>query len=104
MKKSFLFLLSMILLFCPDAEEPQRFQCHFHIGAGLQPAFDLQPAFPFQQRQRQQKPADKLAGHVSRQPVVSCLQSSGNSQREAALRRKNRTVARHFLVQWGKRP
>ena len=43
---------------------------HVDVAAALHRGNKVQGAIPGQQRQREQQPADELAGHVARQPVV----------------------------------
>ena len=43
---------------------------HVDVAAALHGGNKVQGAIPGQQRQRKQQPADELAGHVARQPVV----------------------------------
>ena len=43
---------------------------HVDVAAALHRGNKVQGAVPGQQRQREQQPADELAGHIARQPVV----------------------------------
>ena len=43
---------------------------HVDVAAALHGGNKVQLAVPGQQRQREQQPADELAGHIARQPVV----------------------------------
>ena len=53
---------------------------HVDVAAALHGGNKVQGAVPGQQRQREQQPADELAGHVARQPVVSGGQRTFHGQ------------------------
>ena len=53
---------------------------HVDVAAALHGGNKVQLAVPGQQRQGEQQPADELAGHVARQPVVSGGQRTFHGQ------------------------